>query len=254
MIKIKDKSFEINGFKYVKFNNQTEKFIEEICRLISMNFNENISKKEKYAAHVLKIQRLINKKFDPESFFKLNKKIFKKLFNYNKFAIQHYFYFRAVKPSKYSKEIIKPVNYHRETFQGPKFFKNCINLWIPLKNCSKLNSLNYYPQSHKLKLNKDFKYREKITKVKKYSSAHKNGSLYKEKILTFNKKIKTKKLFRKNNMILFSGELIHGNAINKSKKVRMSLDIRFMLKKHMKFNPIQSATNKKYFEIISINK
>ena len=255
MIKLNYKNFEKHGFKYVKFNDDLKKFIKEVNKIISDHFRENKYKKEDdYAGHVLKIQNTINEKCSPKYFFQKNKKIFKKLFNSNKFAIQHYFYFRAIKPSKFSKNTLKPVNFHRETFQGPKFFKNCINLWIPLKNCSNLNSLNYYPGSHKFKLKKDFSYVEKITKVKKYSNAHKNGSLYKEKILTFNKKIKTKKLFRKDNIILFSGELIHGSAMNKSTKVRMSLDVRFMLKEHMKFNPVQSSTNKKYFQTISINK
>ena len=155
-----------------------------------------------------------------------------------------------MKPKK--KKDLNPVNFHRETFQGPKFYKNCFNLWIPIKNCSSKNALKYYPNSHKFKMNKDFNFTEKFTTVKKGSYSHKIGSLYKEKILKFSKNIYPKRLFKKDHIILFSGELIHGNATNLTNKIRMSLDMRFMLKKHMKKNPIQGATKKKYFKIIRL--
>ena len=61
-----------------------------------------------------------------------------------------------------------------------------------------------------------------------------------------------KRLFKKNNFIIFSGEVIHGNATNYTKKIRMSLDARFMLKKRMLNNPKQGATRKKYFKIITV--
>jgi ectoine hydroxylase-related dioxygenase (phytanoyl-CoA dioxygenase family) len=88
--------------------------------------------------------------------------------------------------------------------------------------------------------------------VRKGSYSHKIGSLYKEKILTFTKKVNPKRLYKKNHAILFSGELIHGNATNMTNKVRMSLDMRFMLKKFMKKNPIQTANKKKYFQEIAL--
>ena len=61
-----------------------------------------------------------------------------------------------------------------------------------------------------------------------------------------------KRLFKKNNFIIFSGEIIHGNATNYTKKIRMSLDARFMLKKRMLNNHKQGATGKNYFKIIKV--
>ena len=194
-------------------------------------------------------QKLI-RHFPQNFFFNKNKKLFKKIFKNNEFAIQHYFYLRAVKPS--IKKDSNSVNFHRETFQGSDFYKHCFNLWIPLIDCSKKNAVQYFPYSHKFKKYLDFDYTENWTKVRKGSYSHKIGSLYKEKILTFTKKVNPKRLYKKNHVILFSGELIHGNATNMTNKVRMSLDMRFMLKKFMKKNPIQTANKKKYFQEIAL--
>jgi len=242
-----------NGFIFINFNKNIKDYVYEINKIIEPHFKKiysNKLKKENYAKLIFQIQTKINKKFSPVFFFKKNNQLFKKIFKNNKFSIQHYFYFRAVKPFK--KQDTGPVNFHRETFQGPDFYKHCFNLWIPLRDCSKKNALQYFPSSHKFKKNKDFDFTEKWTKVKKGSYSHKIGSLYKEKILNFKKKIHPIRLFKKNHAILFSGELIHGNATNMTRKIRMSLDMRFMLKKFMKKNPIQTATNKKYFQQIKL--
>ena len=242
-----------NGFIYLNFNKNIKNFVCEINKLIKPYFKKIHSdqlKKENYSKLIYEIQSKINKKLPPTFFFKKNKKLFKKIFKSNKFAIQHYFYFRAVKP--FIKKESNPVNFHRETFQGPDFYKHCFNLWIPIRDCSQKNAIQYFPHSHKFKKHLDFDFTENWTKVKKGSYSHKIGSLYKEKILTFTKKVNPKRLYKKKHAILFSGELIHGNATNMTNKVRMSLDMRFMLKKFMKKNPIQTATKKKYFQQIKL--
>mgnify|MGYP001180430788 FL=1 len=242
-----------DGFVYLNFNKDIKNYVHEINKLIEPYFkkiNFDKLKKENYSKLIFEIQSKINKTFPPEFFFNKNKKLFKKIFKNNEFAIQHYFYFRAVKPS--IKKDSNSVNFHRETFQGSDFYKHCFNLWIPLIDCSKKNAVQYFPYSHKFKKYLDFDYTENWTKVRKGSYSHKIGSLYKEKILTFTKKVNPKRLYKKNHVILFSGELIHGNATNMTNKVRMSLDMRFMLKKFMKKNPIQTANKKKYFQEIAL--
>ena len=75
--------------------------------------------------------------------------------------------------------------------------------------------------------------------------------ILKEK-LNLQKKRKETRLFKKNNSIIFSGELMHGNGKNYSKKIRFSVDARFIIKKHFKHNIIQSANNKPYFALVNI--
>ena len=57
----------------------------------------------------------------------------------------------------------------------------------------------------------------------------------------------------KDKFIVFSGDLIHGGGINNSNKIRMSLDVRFILTKYLSKNIIQGSANKKYFEKITLN-
>jgi ectoine hydroxylase-related dioxygenase (phytanoyl-CoA dioxygenase family) len=242
-----------NGFVFLKFNKNIKNYVYKINKIIKPYLKEIYSdklKKENYAKLIFQIQTEINKEFSTEFFFKKNNQLFKKIFRNNKFSIQHYFYLRAVKSQK--KKDLGPVNFHRETFQGPNFYKHCFNLWIPIRDCSKKNAIQYYPYSHRFKKNKDFNFVERWTKIKKSSFSHKTGSLYKEKLINFTKELYPKRLYKKNHLILFSGELIHGNATNLTNKIRISLDMRFMLKKFMRKNPIQSATKKKYFQQITL--
>ena len=242
-----------NGFVFINFNKEIKSYVYKINKIVKPYLKYLYSdklKNENYAKLVFRIQTEINKKFSTEFFFKKNSLLFKKIFCNNKFALQHYFYFRAVKPLK-SKDL-GPINFHRETFQGPNFYKHCFNLWIPIRDCSKKNAIQYYPYSHRFKKNKDFNFVEKWTKIQRGSYSHKIGSLYKEKLINFKKEIYPKRLYKKNHVILFSGELIHGNATNLTNKIRMSLDMRFMLKKFMKKNPIQNATKKKYFQEVTL--
>lgn len=248
-----EKKLKHEGFVFLRFDKNIKNYVWEANKIIEPYLKKIYSSKLKsnnYAKLIFKIQTEINKKLSPEFFFKKNKQIFKKIFKNNKFSIQHYFYFRSVKPI--GKKNSGPVNFHRETFQGPDFYKHCFNLWIPLKNCSKKNALQYFPLSHRFKRYKDFDFVEKLTKIKKGSYSHKIGSLYKEKILRFSKIQTPKRLYKKNHVLLFSGELLHGNATNLTKKIRMSLDMRFMLKRFMKENPIQSATKEKYFKQVTL--
>ena len=78
------------------------------------------------------------------------------------------------------------------------------------------------------------------------------GNLYREKKINFKKNISPKKLFKKGKTVLFSGELIHGNVINKTNKIRFSLDARLISKKFFKRHIIQGSNNKPYFEFVKL--
>ena len=77
--------------------------------------------------------------------------------------------------------MIKPINFHRESFNSKnKILVKLLIYGYPLKTVQK-NAISYYPKSHKLEENKDFKIKDSLTNIKKYSTEHKLGYLYKEK-------------------------------------------------------------------------
>ena len=188
------------GFIYIPLTKEVSKFIEFINQEIKNYFNKNKInlnrlKNHEFNKEIFKLQNKINSKKIVEKFFHINKKIFINLFENNKFAVQHYFYLRVVKKKKNENQ--KPVSYHRESFHGPSFFKHIYNLWIPIENCSSKNSIKYFPNSHKMKINKDFKIKKYSTDVKKLSFAHKTGNLYLERKINFKKKLTQKDYSKK---------------------------------------------------------
>lgn len=246
-----------NGFLFIKFNQECKKFVEGINNTIQnyskinkINFNKIDSKN--LSEHNLILQNKINKKYNPLRFFRINKFFLKSLFQNNKFSIQSYFYLRMVLPKKKQKKYL-PISLHREAFYGPRFYKYLNNIWIPIKNCKKNNAVKYIKNSHKFTRHNEFDFKIKKTNILKGSAENKIGLLYKHRILNFKKKYKNQRLFKNDkNFILFSGNLIHGNGNNLSNKIRISIDLRFMVTEHMKFNPVQGATKNKYFKLIKI--
>lgn len=246
----KKTKFFPKGVLFVKIQKEILKFIEDVNQLIHENLDKkgidlNKLKNNEYDKCIYRIQEKINSKYGTAYFFKNYRFFFKSIFKNSKFYIQPYFYFRAIKPT--TNKNPPPVNFHRESFFGPDFYKHLLNLWIPIKNYELNNSMYYYPSSHLFERFKDFDFVEKKTSIKKKSYAHKSGFSYKDKIITFKKKINPKRLYKKNHLIFFSGETLHGNAINRTKKIRMSLDMRFILSDNLVKNPIQSATGKRFF-------
>ena len=106
-----------------------------------------------------------------------------------------------------------------------------MNIWIPIKNCEKNNAMKYIKNSHLFKRAIDFNFKIRSTNVKKGSVENKIGLLYKDRKIEFKNKVQVSRLFKKNNFILFYGDLIHGSAKNNTNRTRISIDLRFMLKK-----------------------
>ena len=157
------------------------------------------------------MQNKINKIFNTEKFFNINQDILKKKFDEKEYSVQKYFYLRITQPYKVNPKY-KPINFHRERFQGPSFFKHIMNIWIPIKNCEKKNSIKFVKESHLFKKYKDFNLKIRKTNIKKGSTENKIGLLYKDRQIEFKNKVQISRLFKKDNFILFYGDLIHGNA------------------------------------------
>lgn len=250
------KSLKSKGYIFINLDSKNQLFVKKINHIIL-----NYLKKKKiqlsklnskdFISHIFYLQKKINEKNIVNEFFEINKKKFKEIYSEKNYMVQTYFYLRAVPPKK-SKQKINPINFHRETFNTDASFKKIYNLWIPLMNCTNNNSMNYYPLSHKMEIDKDFKIIEYKTKVKKKSKEHKLGYLYKERKIIFKKKTKFKRLFKKKSFLIFTGELIHGSGDNHTNKTRFSIDLRFIKKKNLNKNFIQGSNNKKYFKHIKI--
>ena len=232
----------------IKINKNIAKCIDEITSIIDRKIarTDKIKKKD-LPKYVYECQKKINLNKKKLIIFNLIKKELIKEFKSSKFAVSD-FILRYVQKDK----VVKPIILHQEKFYGDESWDNVYNLWIPIRNNLKSNSINYIKNSNKFILNKDFIIKEKKTKYKKKSYFHKIGVLYNEKKIHFLKKVKIEKLFEKNKIIVFNGNIIHGNGINNYKLPRVSLDLRFMLKKHLKINKVSSSTNKKYFSYINL--
>lgn len=249
-------TFKKNGFIFIRINKDIKLIVNKINKLILNYKKENRINFEKIknddlSKHTLILQNKVNKILSTKKFFEINKNTFKYFFKEEKYAIQTYFYLRITQPNKNNPKY-KPIDFHRETFQGPAFFKHIMNIWIPIKNCEKNNAMKYIKNSHLFKRAIDFNFKIRSTNVKKGSVENKIGLLYKDRKIEFKNKVQVSRLFKKNNFILFYGDLIHGSAKNNTNRTRISIDLRFMLKKNMKFNPIQGSTKKKYFKIVRL--
>ena len=89
-----------------------------------------------------------------------------------------------------------------------KFIKSSVNVWVPIMNVSKLNSLKYIPKSHKIRDNKikrEKKYTLSKNKIKKLSPEHKLGYVYAPKKIISGVNLNKEKTFnfKKINLFLF---------------------------------------------------
>lgn len=233
----------------IHINPKIEKFIQEVNYLINKNLLSNRQYTEKKLVKKLfKCQQEINYKLGNKTIFNLLNKDLKKIFKTNNFAVSDFILRYVTKNQKK----IKPIILHQEKFYGGQSWDKVYNLWIPIRNNNKNNSIKFVKNSNKFIEGKDFKIIEKKTNIKKKSYAHKLGALYNEKTIYFLRKVKIEKLFYKNKVIIFDGNLMHGSGINKSDLPRISLDLRFMNKKYLKKNRKSGSTNKKYFKIVRL--
>lgn len=110
---------------------------------------------------------------------------------------------------------------HRDGYLS--YWKDIINVWIPIEGCNKNSSLPVFPKSHLIPENKIFRTKSKGAKI--------NGNTYFVPCI-----LKTNmgelKMLRPNpkygEALIFSPYLIHGAAINNNEnETRVSLELRF---------------------------
>ncbi len=236
-------------------SHNSKKTVNKVRRLINLYATDektlNKLSISKYRSLTVKIQNEIN---DLNLTSLIVKEIYYDLINYlktDKFLVQSNVYLRCSRPSKISvKSNSESIGLHRESFYGPNMEKS-VNIWTPIKGVSKKNTLKYIPNSHlisddKIKVKK---INDKFTN--KFSAGHTLGFQY-----AYKKIIKGVNVDNQKAMIvpsysssIFSGNLIHGAAINTSNKIRFSLDFRVIRKKDYKHNSkkFHFASKKPYF-------
>ena len=109
---------------------------------------------------------------------------------------------------------------HRDGYLS--YWKDIINVWIPIEGCNVKTSLPVYPCSHLIKENDIYRTESKGAKI--------NGNTYYVPCILKTKKGKLNMIRpnpKQGEALIFTPFLIHGAAVNNSDVTRISLELRF---------------------------
>lgn len=160
--------------------------------------------------------------------------------------VQSNCYLRATRP--HVKVTQEAVDWHRESFYGPDMGHSW-NVWTPLANVTVENTLRYVPDSASIP-EEDIKLdRVDDPQTPRFSAGHRIGLLYAPKHIIggvdFTKAMPMIVPYGASS--IFSGNLIHGAATNRSEAIRISIDFRTIAKKHYTTGKEHFASGKPYF-------
>lgn len=235
---LKDCNWEENGFKKISLFNKNEftnleksvrtqvikalqkadvKFDEDNFKL--ENYHKTIQTEEEHLAVINYTRNLTNEDLDID-IEKIASKCAEHI-NYNlsthiKDLGGSYIIIRIVRPNTLD---INPP--HRDGYLD--FYKNILNIWIPISGCNKGSSLPLIPKSHFVPENKIIRTEAKGAEI--------NGNLYTVPCMleTINGPFHmTRPNPKQKEALIFTPFLIHGAAINTNKDItRISLELRF---------------------------
>jgi hypothetical protein len=156
-----------------------------------------------------------------------------------KFLVQSNLYLRAARPGM--PRHYENIDWHRESFYGPNLEKS-VNIWTPIRGVTSKNSLRYIPKSHTIPDQQIITSNEGSTVTPKYSVGHQLGFNYDPKAINSGVDLSQAEtlLVPEQSSAIFSGNLIHGAAINLDSKIRFSIDFQVIRKSDY------SARNKKF--------
>jgi len=124
---------------------------------------------------------------------------------------------RICRPSSYYKSDFNP--YHRDVYLD--FYRNTVNIYLPISGSNEKSSLTIQPGSHK--------WNENMTRTTRGGSIVQNKKYSVDAIVA--SKIELKMIRPNpayNQLLLFSPYLIHGGARNENHTTRFSLEVRFI--------------------------
>ena len=184
---------------------------------------------EDYRAVMLKAQlKLIEGNFVSRVIFSIRAAL-ESYLETEQFLVQSNLYLRAARPGMPRHH--ENIDWHRESFYGPNVEKS-VNIWTPIRGVTPKNSLRYIPNSHTIPDEQITTYNEGSTVTLRYSVGHQLGFNYDPKIISSGvdlSKAETMVVPEKSSAI-FSGNLIHGAAINLDSEIRFSIDFRVIRK------------------------
>lgn len=247
------KKFKQNGFLIKNFEDRS--ILKNLQKLVKKHFNKKESyyskmDRSKFSKIALRCQKDIDKYNIMKKFHNSEKEFLNKLIKNDKVLYSSGGYLRVVRPIKKTKKN-EYLGWHRETFYSKKkFIHHAINVWIPIYNVEKKNSLRYIAKSHLIpdKKIKRRKYKDPKNDVKKMSAEHKLGFVYSPKKIISGVNFKKEKKFNvlNNQFVSFSALLVHGNGQNNSKKIRFAYNFGILpaSKLYSSSNKIDSKNHK----------
>jgi len=147
----------------------------------------------------------------------------------DRFLVQSNLYLRAARPGM--PRHYENIDWHRESFYGPNVEKS-VNIWTPIRGVTLKNSLRYIPNSHTIPDEQIITYNEGSTVTPKYSAGHQLGFNYDPKVIRSGVDLSqaATMVVPEKSIAIFSGNLIHGAAINLDTKIRFSIDFQVIRK------------------------
>lgn len=160
--------------------------------------------------------------------------------------VQSNLYLRATRPMRAGQE---SVGWHRETFYGSSM-ERAVNFWVPILNVTIENTLLYVRDSHLISDEAIVTENDEDPTVQRRSAAHRIGLLYSPKRIVSGVDFSRQRPFivMPGEAAIFSGQLIHGAAVNRSDKIRFSADLRLIAAENLKSNKWHFASGREYFE------
>jgi ectoine hydroxylase-related dioxygenase (phytanoyl-CoA dioxygenase family) len=161
--------------------------------------------------------------------------------------VQSNLYLRATRPLTGAGQ--ENVGWHRESFYGPGM-QTAVNFWMPVANVTLENTLLYIPDTHLIPDEAIETVKEDDPTVSRGSAGHRIGLLYSPKRIVAGIDLSGSRPFvvLPGEASIFSGQLIHGAAANKSEKIRFSVDFRLIAAESLRVNKEHFASGRKYFE------
>jgi len=147
--------------------------------------------------------------------------------------LQSGIYLRAARPGL-SNDV---VGWHRESFYGAP--AGSVNLWMPVLNVTIDNTLQYFPGTDTVADADIETVQENSAEVARGSAGSKIGLLYAPKRITGWHSYDTvapvalPMIVPDGSVALFPGQLIHGAAVNRTNKIRFSVDVRLLARENV---------------------
>ena len=164
------------------------------------------------------------------------------------FLVQSNLYLRASRPGM--PKHYENIDWHRESFYGPNLEKS-VNIWTPILGVSSKNSLRYIPKSHVIPDDQIITYNEGSSVTPRYSTGHKLGFNYDPKVIHSGVDLETAQtlVVPAKSSAIFSGNIIHGAAINLDSQIRFSTDFQVIRRADYSVNnkKFHFSSGKPYF-------